>query len=299
MDIDQLRVFEMVVKEGSFSKAALQLNYSQSTITQKVKNLEVSLDSQLFYRESTGVKLTYEGERFFIYAIEVLEKTEAVKTDMKKTKAVSLKLRMGCTDVFNSSYPYFISSIMKQNQDMDVTLDLTTSEESVERLITHELDVAIVDHEIQRRGLYEIERFSDHIGIIHHKRFVINEWIDIAKRKILLLNLNCMYRQRMDDLLNHHNYISKPTYTKIGTIESILSCVNSDVGIALLPERSFNSLENKYTNTVFTPLPLSYSKVHHLMLTTSTIKKEVLSRLESSFAKQTNEMSLNHRIDVG
>lgn len=48
MDLKNLHTFYTIIKEGSFSKAAKKLNYTQSTITFHVGQLEKELDVQLF-----------------------------------------------------------------------------------------------------------------------------------------------------------------------------------------------------------------------------------------------------------
>lgn len=43
MDLKYLQTFQTIVKEGSFSKAAVKLNYTQSTITFQIGQLEQEL----------------------------------------------------------------------------------------------------------------------------------------------------------------------------------------------------------------------------------------------------------------
>jgi DNA-binding transcriptional LysR family regulator len=55
MDIGRLKVFLTVVDEGSISKAADTLNYAQSNITARIKQLERDLGKPLLFRNSKGV----------------------------------------------------------------------------------------------------------------------------------------------------------------------------------------------------------------------------------------------------
>ena len=48
MDIKYLQTFKMIVNEGSFTKAAAKLNYTQSTITFHMKQLEQEISIQIF-----------------------------------------------------------------------------------------------------------------------------------------------------------------------------------------------------------------------------------------------------------
>lgn len=50
MELKYLQTFETIIEEGSFTKAAEKLNYTQSTITFQVGQLEQELSVKLFER---------------------------------------------------------------------------------------------------------------------------------------------------------------------------------------------------------------------------------------------------------
>ncbi|WP_170337171.1 LysR family transcriptional regulator [Ruegeria arenilitoris] len=58
-----LYAFEMVAKHGNFTSAGEALGLTQSSISQRIKGLEVDLGVVLFKREHRGVSLTHEGLR--------------------------------------------------------------------------------------------------------------------------------------------------------------------------------------------------------------------------------------------
>lgn len=59
---NQLVAFEAAARWGSFSRAAQELNLSQSAVSQQLIKLEAALGQQLFFRRGTGVVLTAAGE---------------------------------------------------------------------------------------------------------------------------------------------------------------------------------------------------------------------------------------------
>ncbi len=61
IDWSDLRVFLQVAESGSLSAAAKALQMSQPTVSQNIKNLETSLNTQLFVRGASGVELTTAG----------------------------------------------------------------------------------------------------------------------------------------------------------------------------------------------------------------------------------------------
>ena len=68
MELRNLITFISVAELGSFTKAAEQLGYSQSTVSFQIKQLEKELDCLLFERINHTVTLTERGEELVSYA---------------------------------------------------------------------------------------------------------------------------------------------------------------------------------------------------------------------------------------
>ncbi len=60
-----LQTWARIVEAGSLSKAAVQLNTTQPTISRRLKALETILGSKLLLRTTHQLKLTDEGERCY------------------------------------------------------------------------------------------------------------------------------------------------------------------------------------------------------------------------------------------
>ncbi|MCG7522454.1 LysR family transcriptional regulator [Ruegeria sp. Ofav3-42] len=61
----QFVAFAYVVREGSFSAAAVRLGVTQSAVTQHVGKLEKQVGSQLLIRSRDGISLTRTGQEFY------------------------------------------------------------------------------------------------------------------------------------------------------------------------------------------------------------------------------------------
>lgn len=90
--ITHIESFLLVVKYGSFAKAAEQLSINPSTLGRRIKNLENDLGFDLFFRSTRNLQLTKEGE-------SSLESLERVFNDYKmlqlSSKANKNKLAQG------------------------------------------------------------------------------------------------------------------------------------------------------------------------------------------------------------
>ncbi|MFC8448427.1 LysR family transcriptional regulator [Kitasatospora sp. NPDC057223] len=63
MELQHLRSFLEVSSELSFTRAARNLNYAQSSVTAQIQHLEASLGVALFDRQGRRIALTDSGER--------------------------------------------------------------------------------------------------------------------------------------------------------------------------------------------------------------------------------------------
>ena len=69
----RLKVFDEVVREGSFTKAARNLGITQPAVSQNISELEKILGGQLFDRSAKGVSaLTEKGVEFKKYSDQIL-----------------------------------------------------------------------------------------------------------------------------------------------------------------------------------------------------------------------------------
>ena len=79
-------IFCKVVEHSGFTKAANAIQYSQSAVSQTVKNLEQELGLTLLTRGKEGIHLTADGEAIFPYI-------QAIANAEMPSRVVSAKCR--------------------------------------------------------------------------------------------------------------------------------------------------------------------------------------------------------------
>lgn len=79
MEIRNLKSFLKIAEVGNFTKAASDLNYSQSTVTTHIQQLEDELGVSLFDRIGNKNVLTEYGQQLVIYSKEILKTEEKIK----------------------------------------------------------------------------------------------------------------------------------------------------------------------------------------------------------------------------
>jgi len=98
LSLRQIRYFVAAADAGQISKAAMELNVSQSAVTAAVKGLEGELNARLFDRHAEGVRLTYEGHQFLQRARHVLAAVnEASRITATRREAIEGSLKVAMT----------------------------------------------------------------------------------------------------------------------------------------------------------------------------------------------------------
>ena len=98
MDIESIKTFTVLAHNRSFTRTADQLFVAQSTVTNRINELEKELGFLLFKRTNRSVDLTPEGERFKIYAEKVIELTDTSLAEISSVQKYDNYLRIGCAD---------------------------------------------------------------------------------------------------------------------------------------------------------------------------------------------------------
>ena len=91
----ELLYVKTVAEENSISKAAKKLYIAQPSLSQALQKLEEQLGTPLFNRTTSGLNLTYAGERYYHMAGQILkiyEDFESEISDMNNLKTGRIHL---------------------------------------------------------------------------------------------------------------------------------------------------------------------------------------------------------------
>jgi len=140
MELRNLVTFIHVAELGSFTKAAEQLGYSQSTISFQIKQLEEELGCLLFERINHTITLTERGHELVSYAHQVCALTDEFKESLTKEEECSGHIHIVtpdsvCEEMIDSHYIDFHNkypniSIKFTNADTSVMFDMLDHNEA-------------------------------------------------------------------------------------------------------------------------------------------------------------------------
>jgi LysR family transcriptional activator of dmlA len=85
--LDDLRVFRMAARLGSFAATAHELGASPAFVTKRIAILERRLEVKLFHRTSRRVAITDEGETVYAWAQKIDEDVDQLLEAVKRGKS--------------------------------------------------------------------------------------------------------------------------------------------------------------------------------------------------------------------
>lgn len=155
MEYRQLRYFVAVAEELHFAKAAERLHITQPALSKQIQALEKHLDIQLFKRTKQQVQLTVAGKVFLPQVQQLLVQAQkAVELAKRAARGEVGRLTIGFTPSARSYVLPEILRVFRSNYpDVELVMRGICTEEQVEALQNHEIDIAFLHPPITKKRL--------------------------------------------------------------------------------------------------------------------------------------------------
>ncbi len=243
MDWDKLKIFHAVAEAGSFTRATVNLNLSQSAISRQIQSLEQDLKVQLFERHARGLTLTENGEYVFKTAHEVIAKLKEVETSLgdQKNKPTG-KLTITTVRSFGTHWlTPRIREFMQINPEIEVELIFDDKELD---LSTRQADIGIFMRRpkqlnyIQRKlvdikyHIYGSTKYLEKYGIPK----TLN---DLNKHRFISFGKGApspVFNPDWALKLGIKDNKKRKSIMKVNSVMGLLLAVESGVGLAALPD---------------------------------------------------------------
>ena len=240
MELKNLETFIQVAELSSFTKAADKLGYSQSTISFQIKQLETSLDTQLFERINHTVTLTQRGKEVLLYAHQMLQLAKKMEQPAQSEQAISGHVRIAMADSL-------CSWLMEENFNLlrrhypGITLKIiaASTEEMFRLLNQNEVDlVYTLDNHIYDKNYIIASEEKMQAHFVAETSFLTEENIPIEhllSYPFILTEKKMSYRRMMDEKLASMSLEIDPVL-EIGNTDLICKLLDQGMGISFLPD---------------------------------------------------------------
>jgi DNA-binding transcriptional LysR family regulator len=141
----QLKVFDMVARHLSFSRAAEELHLSQPAVSAQVKELEVQAGLALFERVGRKTYLTEPGAALLVHSRAVLQQLHDAEETLARMKGVAGgRLNVAVISAGDYFFPRLLAHFMRRHPGVTLNLTVHNREELLHRLAENMTDLAVM-----------------------------------------------------------------------------------------------------------------------------------------------------------
>ena len=204
--------------------------------------MEDDLETQLFYRNSSGIELTDKGRELYKYVEEAFNNLLAAERNLVETENLERgTLKIGLPSHI-ASFFFFdkIIDFHSKYPNIEMTLISGSTGQLLELIDKHEIDLIIDTAPINTNNmdLTVIDLLTVKYGFICRKENYdkyknIKSIKDLENVPLVLPNKGTTNRKKLDSLFIKNNVTPKKVIN-IHTSEVILNAVNHDLGIGYL-----------------------------------------------------------------
>ncbi|MFN4142213.1 LysR substrate-binding domain-containing protein [Aestuariivirga sp.] len=144
LDIDLMKTFLAIADTGSFTRAADEVNKTQSAVSMQMKRLEELLGRPLFARDGRASRITADGERLVDYARRLVKLNDEAVSTFQRPELTGT-VRFGTPDDYADRFlPEILARFARTHPLVTVDVDCMQTANLFERTRRGEMDLSLV-----------------------------------------------------------------------------------------------------------------------------------------------------------
>lgn len=236
-----LITFKTILEAGSFQKAADRLNYTQSTVTFQVKQLEEELSLKLFEKIGRRMELTQAGKEILPYVNMILQGAEQINNYGKDLSEIEGTLKIALPDsILIYAMQPFIQAYLHEAPNIQLVINSLPSGEINQAVMDGTADMGINCEKPYYPETVMHKSLGTYRAILITAPFTDSGLLDFItphQRKPFSLICNepdAYYQKEFNKYLSEKDIILNPDM-KVQSIEAVKKCVMNNLGIAVVP----------------------------------------------------------------
>jgi len=241
VDLASLQVFQTVVREQSFSRAAEKLYRTQPAVSIAIRKLEDWVGQPLFVRGSGARTLTDAGMLLSEYADRMLNLREEIRKGMQELRGLERgQVSIGVNESSIHALLPALDRYRRRFPGIQIRVHRVFSRDVPREVMNHQLDLGVISYLPEERELEAAEFYRDSLVMIvwpgHRlaKRRDVNI-SELGQETFVAHIVESPYRQRVVQLFARHRTPLRMEM-ELPTIESIKRFVEMKRGVAIVPQ---------------------------------------------------------------
>lgn len=262
MNLHQVRIFRVVAKTLSITKAAKKIHLSQPSVSIQIKDLEDSLNVRLFDRINRKIALTDAGEIFLEYAeklLSLIDEIEAVMGDFGTGDVGRLMLGASST-VGIYVLPSYLGEFKELYPNTEISLLIQNRKDALDQCLSGDTDFAFMQNPPNHPDLQAEFFMRDELVIVCSTK---HRW---ARRDHLTMEMlvsepeNIIMREEgsgtryLIENVNKRFGIKSKVIMEMSSSEGIKRAVEANLGIAVLSRNIIINEINENKSLVALPI---------------------------------------------
>lgn len=240
MDLASLQVFQTVVRERSFSRAAEKLFRTQPAVSISIRKLEEWVGQPLFVRGSGARLLTDAGTLLLDYADRMLNLREEIRKSMRELRG--LERGQVSVGVNESSIHALLPALVRYREKhpgIHIRVNRVFSRDVPREVLSHHLDIGVISYIPEEKELSAVEFYRDSLALVvwPGHRFAKRRDVDISdlgEETFIAHIVESPLRQRVVQMFARY-HVPLRMDIEMPTIESIKLFVEMKMGVAIVP----------------------------------------------------------------
>ncbi|WHZ05686.1 LysR family transcriptional regulator [Neobacillus sp. YX16] len=241
MEIRHFVTFKKVIETGSFTQAAENLGYTQSTVTSHIQALEEHLGGPLFDRMGRKVGLTDIGKKLLPYTQEILDTYEKIESITSEEKDIRGTIKIAAPE---SLTVYRLEPILREYRKkfphVSIRLSNATCGDNKKAILNGSADIAFVMlPRFEDSDLVILPLINEPIVLVGSPDCSLNSLAKSYENQklsecLITNEKEASYRRIFEEFLRDRG-IEPSNIMELWSIEAIKRSVMSGLGIAYLP----------------------------------------------------------------
>ncbi len=283
MDFDTLLTFITLCQCKNFTKTGELLHISQSTVTNRIHNLEEYVGKPLLYRTNKELSITNYGKLFLEYADEIIKTKDSALSNIHFIGKYSNIIKIGSVHwIYDTYINSGIDCLFETYPNISINITVAHSHELISIIQNKEADIVFSSYPINLPNISSYPFKKDEVILVASPTFsqyatgICKQ--DLANVPIIFSDI---WEKYLHEISEHALPIEMIFKLHCNIMSIAKEYCKKSVGLCFLP---YNLIKNELSSGELIKIPLldihdSYIQTYFSICDSCPNKKELLSLL--------------------